>query len=75
MSKKANINTNEISSRVIALQEHGRTVFGSEDEFEFWLDQENFFLDYETPRSFLSNIQGIKHIDNILTGIEYGDNA
>jgi uncharacterized protein (DUF2384 family) len=60
---------------LLSLMKHGVSVFGSMDEFEKWLYQENFFLDYKSPISFLNTITGIKFIDDRLTALQYGDNV
>lgn len=60
---------------LLSLVKHGMSVFGSMKEFENWLHQENFYLDFKPPISFLNTITGIKFIDDRLTALEYGDNV
>ena len=60
---------------LLTVIKHGINVFGSKDEFDKWLYTKNFFLDNETPGSFLNTITGIKFIDDRLTAIEFGDNV
>lgn len=57
------------------LKDHGVKVFGSLDKFSDWLDEGNLFLSGKKPLEFLGTLDGIKLIDDRLTGIEYGDNA
>lgn len=54
---------------------HGIEVFNSSDEFSKWLETENYYLDKKKPIEYLNTISGIKFIDDLLTGMEYGDNA
>ena len=58
-----------------ALYNHATKVFGSEDEFTKWLNQDNFHFDGQAPFSYLQAISGIKFIDDRLTAMEYGDNV
>ncbi len=60
---------------LISLIKHGIEVFGSKENFNNWLDKENFHLGAKKPIEYLNKISGIKFIDDRLTGIEYGDNA
>ena len=60
---------------LVALMKHGIEVFNSSDEFSKWLETENYYLDKKKPIEYLNTISGIKFIDNLLTGMEYGDNA
>lgn len=60
---------------LLSLMKHGVSVFGAMEEFEKWLYQENFYLEFKTPISFLNTITGIKFIDDRLTALEYGDNV
>lgn len=60
---------------LLSLYRHGAAVFGSGKEFSEWLNEENFFFDKQAPGNFLDTNSGIRHIDNSLTGMEYGDNA
>ena len=54
---------------------HGKKVFGTEQEFTRWLNQENFYFDGKAPIKYLSVISGIKFIDDRLTAMEFGDNV
>lgn len=58
-----------------ALFKHGAQIFGSNKEFESWLDRENLMLDGLKPADMLGSVSGIRLIDNRLYGMEYGDNA
>jgi uncharacterized protein (DUF2384 family) len=56
------------------LIEHGIKVFGSQENFNAWLEKENFFFDKKAPAEFINTNGGVKFIDDRLIGIEYGDN-
>lgn len=58
-----------------ALFKHGSSVFGSVREFESWLERENRMLDWVMPKDYLGTVSGIRFIDDMLYGMEYGDNA
>jgi uncharacterized protein (DUF2384 family) len=45
------------------------------EEFERWLNQENFYFDNKRPVAFMNTITGIKFIDDRLTAMEHGDNV
>ena len=60
---------------LLSLVKHGIDVFGSVEEFDRWLNQENFFFDNKNPNSFLNTVTGIKFVDDRLTALEYGDNV
>jgi uncharacterized protein (DUF2384 family) len=60
---------------LLALFKHGITVFGTANNFENWLDSENFFFDNKKPETFLNTVTGIKFVDDRLTSIEFGDNV
>jgi len=60
---------------LLSLIKHGTEVFESVDEFENWLNRENFYFDNKSPVSFMNTITGIKFIDDRLTAMEYGDNV
>jgi len=60
---------------LLTLMKHGIEVFGTSEKFTEWLEKENFFFDKKKPISFLKSINGIKLVDDSLTGMEYGDNA
>ena len=59
----------------IELFNHGKSVFGSLDLFIRWLHSDNFYFDKKPPAEMLSTLEGIKFIDDRLTGMQYGDNA
>jgi uncharacterized protein (DUF2384 family) len=54
---------------------HGIEVFGAEEEFLRWMTTANFFFDKQAPIELTNTKEGVKFIDDRLTGIEYGDNA
>jgi uncharacterized protein (DUF2384 family) len=60
---------------LLALIKHGIDYWGTETKLKAWLSQENFYLDGTKPLSLLNTFEGIMFIDNMLTGMEYGDNA
>ena len=60
---------------MLSLYRHGVAVFGSHRKFNDWMEKPNYFFDNDEPVSFLTTISGIKHLDNRLTAIEYGDNV
>jgi len=60
---------------MLSLYRHGIEVFGSHKRFNDWMDKPNFFFDNDKPVNFLTTITGIRHLDNRLTAIEYGDNV
>jgi uncharacterized protein (DUF2384 family) len=60
---------------LLSLFRHGHDVFGSKEAFDTWLSTENFLLFGKKPAAFLSTITGIRHIDDRLTALEYGDNV
>ena len=57
------------------LLKHGIEVLGTEKDFLKWLNTINFFFDKKAPAEFMNTSEGIKFIDDRLTGIEYGDNV
>lgn len=59
---------------LISLYKHGKAVFGSVNDFNIWLEAENFFLDNDKPINYLKTVTGIRFIDDRLTAMEYGDN-
>jgi uncharacterized protein (DUF2384 family) len=71
------IQQNHMLSKLIpdALIKHGIEVFGTEENFEHWLQKDNFFFDNKSPLVFINTNEGLKFIDDRLTGIEYGDNV
>lgn len=60
---------------LLSLYKHGVEVFGSIEDFNQWLNSDNFYFDGKNPGSFLNTVSGIRFVDDSLTGIEYGDNA
>lgn len=60
---------------LVSLFKHGINVFGNENEFLKWLEQENYFLDTQKPYEFLNTVSGIQLVNNRLTAIKYGDNV
>jgi uncharacterized protein (DUF2384 family) len=60
---------------LLSLIKHGTEVFGSVEEFERWLNQENFYFDNKRPVAFMNTITGIKFLDDRLTAMEHGDNV
>lgn len=68
----------KLSEQVVMLRavfEKGRTVLGSAEDFDKWLDTPNFFFDGKKPINFLDTTSGIRYIFDRLSGMEYGDNA
>jgi uncharacterized protein (DUF2384 family) len=59
----------------LILIKHGIEFFGTGIKFKNWLLAPNFYFDYEKPLNLLNNKEGIQFIDNILTNMEYGNNA
>lgn len=68
-------NTKEQVFLLLTLFKHGKSVFGSTQHFDQWLNTNNFFFDYKKPASFLNTVTGIKFVDARLTAMEYGDNV
>lgn len=60
---------------LVSLFKHGSDVFGNDNKFLKWLEQENFFFDNLKPFEFLNTVSGIQLVKNRLTAIEYGDNV
>jgi len=60
---------------LISLFKHGNEVFGSSEDFNKWLNEENFYFDGNTPVSYLNTVTGIRLVENRLTAMEYGDNV
>ncbi len=60
---------------LLALYKHGEEVFGSAKKLNEWLGKSNYYFDNEKPFDFLSTISGIKHVDDRLSAIEFGDNV
>ncbi len=60
---------------LLSLYKHGNEVFGSSEEFNNWLNSENFHFDGVAPDTFLNTVSGIRFIEDRLTAMEYGDNV
>jgi len=60
---------------LISLYKHGIEVFGEVEDFNKWLDTENFFLENSKPITYLKTVTGIRFVDDRLTAMEYGDNV
>lgn len=73
--KALNNNLSEKVVLLISLYKHGEKVFDSANNFNVWLNSENFFFDNKPPSVFLKTVTGIRFIEDRLTGIEHGDNA
>ncbi len=58
-----------------SLFKHGTEVFGTPENFNEWLNSENFFFGRKKPVNMLNTVTGIKFLDDRLTGMEYGDNV
>ena len=70
------ITENDIPAETLTqLTKHGIEVFGTKEEFTIWLQRKNFFFDKKAPAELMHTLEGIKFIDDRLTGIQYGDNA
>lgn len=60
---------------LISLYKHGIEVFGEVEDFNKWLDTENFFLENSKPITYLKTVTGIRFVDDRLTAMEFGDNV
>ena len=60
---------------LLSLIKHGIDVFGSVNEFDQWLNRNNFYFDNKTPNDYLNTVTGVKFVDDRLTAMEYGDNV
>ena len=74
-STKLKADLQEHTIVLLSLIKHGIEVFGSKENFNKWLEHDNFHLGMRKPIEYLNTISGIKFIDNRITGIEFGDNA
>ena len=74
-SSELSENLQEHILMLLSLLKHGNTVFGSSEHFYKWLETSNFSFAGKMPLDFLGTVNGIKLVDDNLTGIEYGDNA
>lgn len=72
---KLNINFQEKLLLLLSLYKQGERVFGSQEEFNEWLEKPNFHFNNIRPVDFFRTISGIRYIEDRLTGIEYGDNV
>jgi len=75
IESKFNANIQEKLILLFSLFKHGSEVFGDINEFNKWLNSENFYFDGKTPVSYLNTITGIRFVDDRLTAMEYGDNV
>ncbi len=60
---------------LLRLMTFGNRVFGSNEEFDRWLNMPNFIFNNEKPTSFINTITGIRFVIDRLTAMEYGDNV
>ena len=60
---------------LLSLFKHGNEIFGSSEDFNNWLNEENFYFDGNRPVSYLNTVTGIRFVENRLTAMEYGDNV
>lgn len=67
--------TGEYTVLLLSLYKHGQSAFGSFEAFGKWLEEPNFFFDGKMPIEFFTTTSGIRHLDDRLTAMEYGDNA
>lgn len=68
----------KLAEQVVMLRavfEKGKTVLGSAEAFDKWLDSSNFFFDGKKPLAFLDTTSGMRYIFDRLTAMEYGDNV
>jgi len=70
-----NAKPNPLQNIPTDLLAHGIEVFGAEEEFLRWMTTVNFFFNKKAPIELTTTKEGIKFIDDRLTGIEYGDNV
>ena len=60
---------------LLSMIKHGIDVFGSINEFDQWLNRNNFYFDNKAPNDYLNTVTGVKFVDDRLTAMEYGDNV
>lgn len=60
---------------LLSLVKHGIFSFGSAEKFYDWLHTRNFYFDNGRPCEYLQTITGIRFIDDMLTNMDYGNNA
>lgn len=60
---------------LLSLFKHGSEIFDSNEDFNKWLNEENFYFDGKAPVSYLNTIAGIRFVESRLTALEYGDNV
>lgn len=75
MKTKTSVPFKEKFLLLVSLYKQGELVFGSKEAFSDWLDTPNFYFDNNPPVDYFKSISGIRHIEDRLVGIEYGDNA
>lgn len=74
-TNKIKANVKEQLILLLSLFKHGKEIFGSSEEFNRWLYEENFYFDRKAPFSYLNTIAGIRFVENRLIAMEYGDNV
>lgn len=57
---------------IYELYRHGEAVFDGLATFRSWLERPNTALSDKRPIDLLTNQQGFKTVDNLLTRLEYG---
>ena len=57
---------------IYELYRHGEIVFDGLVNFRAWLERPNAVLSDKRPIDLLTNQQGFKEVDNLLTRLEYG---
>jgi putative toxin-antitoxin system antitoxin component (TIGR02293 family) len=57
---------------IYELYRHGEAVFDGLTNFRAWLERPNNALLDKRPIDLLTNQQGFKEVDNLLTRLEYG---
>lgn len=74
-SSELNANLQEHVIMLLSLLKHGIDIFSTSENFYKWLETPNYHFGGKSPLDFLGTINGIKLVDDNLTGIEYGDNS
>ncbi|MFC0878718.1 antitoxin Xre/MbcA/ParS toxin-binding domain-containing protein [Saccharicrinis sp. FJH2] len=74
-ANKIKDNVKEQLLLLLSLFAHGKEIFGTNDDFNAWLNQENFYFDGKAPVSYLNTIAGIRFVESRLIAMEYGDNV
>jgi uncharacterized protein (DUF2384 family) len=60
---------------LLSLFRHGSEIFGSSEDFNKWLNEDNFYFDGKAPVAYLNTIAGIRFVESRLIAMEYGDNV